>query len=148
MSDKKELDLEYRKNGRFEKRDSDRLSLKAVRQASGDKQYSDFTTRAMTYVVPGHLMQERQDKARSGSASKKKQGIWLAVCEIRASDPNMDADAVWKNLDGRDVEGRWTLELDEDTVYQYRLGTDETKSIKYSTFVRHYYKEALRNSRQ
>ena len=110
----------------------------------GERIISDFSTPSLREAALSFEDQYKERKSRAGSANKKKQGIWQAVCEIRAKSPDMDADAVWENLDGMRVAFKWELWIDDDRVSQIDLETNKSADIKFSTFVRHYYSKAMK----
>ena len=76
----------------------------------------------------------------AGSRPKKKEGILLAIHELLKSDPEMDAGAVWSNLEEYAVPERYLLWTDDDVLVQQDLKTQNLQRIKYNTFVRHYYR--------
>ena len=135
MTDNKtEFDKRYRKGGRFKKKDSDRLTLKSVSQARREEQHSDFTTRAMGYVVPGFLEQDKQDKSTAGSKEKRRQGFWLAAIAMVSDDPDIKPKAAWNMLPGSDHD-LWQFERDGDKMVRRYHGRDKLlkKSQDWST---------------
>jgi hypothetical protein len=123
--------------------DAARSARKLQEEKDGKREISDFSTPAIRTAALGFENQYKDDKRRAGSANKKRQGIWIAVCHLRREDPHMDADSLWNNLDGKTIDDRWDLDLDGKRINQYDRETEVTTSIAFSTFVRHYYSQAI-----
>jgi hypothetical protein len=150
--DENELDKLYRKDGRFRKKDSDRLSLKGVRQAGGEENHSDFTTGAMRYVVPGYQLQEKKEKSDAGSRKTRRKGFWEAALFMVQADPKIKPKAAWKKLP-KFEHGPWRFEIDGDDMVQRYHGRDQStkksqdwQTLKYEAFRQGYIYEARKTN--
>jgi hypothetical protein len=126
-----------------------RAAKKLQEEKDGERVISDFSTPALREFALsfGDQYKEQQSRNASSKEDKRDQGLWIAVKEIRETSPEMDAAAVWNNLDGRRVGTRWALDLEDDHVVQIDNESDKTiktKEIKFITFKRHYYYEVLK----
>ncbi len=124
--------------------DVGRSARKLQEEKDGLIEISDASAPTIRKIATGFEEQYKEDKRRAGSVSKKKNGIWLATCELRSEDPEMSADAIWQNLHNRTVDDRWNLELDGERIIQMDMDTEKTESIKFNTFKRHYFSEVLK----
>ena len=139
---KKEFVEYHDEDGRFRKKDHDRLALKSAEAVNDERDLSDFTAKAAGYVVAGYQEQYKKGKSRIGAADKKKKGIWSAVVQLRREHPDIDPDAVWNNLNSKTVDNQWDLEIRDGRLYQYDADAGKETSISFETFARHYFAKA------
>lgn len=124
-----------------------RAARKLQEEKDGDRELSGYSGTALREIALGFEDQysEQQSKNASSRESKKVQGLWLAIKELRQTYPNMEAREVWETVHGRRIGTRWILEIEDGEMQQIDNETGQTKSVTYNTFVRHYFSEVLKS---
>ena len=133
-----------RKDRNISVADIARTERKLQEEKDGDRVISDHSATALKENAFSFEELYREQHRRAGSKRKIKEGIWLAVKEIRERHPDMDAQAVWHNLHGYRVGTRWSLDIEDDYIYQDDSETGKSQKIKFNTYSRHYYSKVLK----
>ena len=120
-----------------------RAARKLQEERDGKREISDFSAPALRHIALDFESNYKQQQSRAGSKSKRKEGIWKAVREIRKANPEMHRDAVWENLYNYRID-EWLIEIEEDRLLETNFSTGKTKSISRSTFNRHYFSNVLK----
>ena len=127
--DKKKIIQKYLVDGKFQKKAYDRLALKASEASKGERDLSDFSTAAFSYVVPGYQAQVRNDNSIRGKADKKIEIIERTTTERLTHDLSESARNIFDSFPLAEFD-KWRLKIEEDTLFVDYFGRDRIESGK------------------
>jgi hypothetical protein len=123
----KKIIQKYFVDGKFRKKDHNKLALKATEALIGERDLSDFTTKASRYVVSGYQAQERNDNSIRGSADKKIEIIERTTTERLTRDLSESARNIFDSFPQAEPD-KWRLRIEGDTLFVDYYGRDRIKS--------------------